>query len=397
MAGQAISERVMELTGARTPFVHATVVRAQPPTSVQPGDGAIVLPDGTMEGFVGGQCTRNSVRTAALAALADGAATLLRVLPDGTAEFPATPGAQVVVNPCLSGGAVEIFLRPVLPAPVVAVTGSTPIAEALRATVSFLGYAAPTVQGSPGSPVTVPPSGAASARGSEPAPGTQPAPDTQSATTGEATSGATLPGRNAFSAEDLAGCAAVVLASHGPGEAETIRAALDAGVGYIAMVASRRRGAGVLDEMGLSDTERARVHTPAGLWIGARTAPEIALSIMAEVVATIRGVEQEAGAGEGHDTVSTAGTTATSASGAGSPTSLVAATSSSDAPGDPSTTMPAHSVPATPTLAPMQAIDPVCGMTVTIMPDTPHLRIDGEDFYFCRPGCRDTFAAQRAG
>ena len=75
----------------RTPFVHATVVRAQPPTSAHPGDEAILLPDGTIEGFVGGQCAQNSVRKAALGALADGreraaarAARRRRALPRGS-------------------------------------------------------------------------------------------------------------------------------------------------------------------------------------------------------------------------------------------------------------------------------------------------------------------------
>ena len=40
--------------------------------------------------------------------------------------------------------------------------------------------------------------------------------------------------------------------------------------------------------MGLSEDERRRVHSPAGLGIGARTAPEIALSILAEIVTAIR-------------------------------------------------------------------------------------------------------------
>ena len=93
----------------------------------------------------------------------------------------------------------------------------------------------------------------------------------------------------------MAGCDAVVVASHWSGEAETVRAALDAGVRYIALVGSRRRGAAVLDGMGLTHAEPACVRSPAGLWIGARTEPEIALSIMAEVVATI------CGAGPGPD------------------------------------------------------------------------------------------------
>jgi xanthine dehydrogenase accessory factor len=174
----------------------------------------------------------------------------------------------------------------------------------------------------------------------------------------------------------VAESAAVVVASHGPGEPETIRAALDARVPYIALVASRRRGTAVLDEMGLTDAERARVHSPAGLWIGARTAPEIALSIMAEVVAVVRGATD--GRGPDLSSAAPAGPSPADAS--------AMLTGSAQPPGAPP-----------PVLQPLQAIDPVCGMTVTVMPDTPTLRIDGQDFYFCNPGCRTHFAAQRAG
>src|ERR1700712_655578 len=116
MSVQRINARMSELLTQRVPFVHATVVRAQDPTSARAGDAAIVLADGTIEGFVGGQCAEGSVRSAALGALADGKTVLLRVLPDDAGSFPESPGAQVVVNPCLSGGAMEIFLEPLLPA-----------------------------------------------------------------------------------------------------------------------------------------------------------------------------------------------------------------------------------------------------------------------------------------
>ena len=71
-------------------------------------------------------------------------------------------------------------------------------------------------------------------------------------------------------------------------EAETIRAALDAGVGYIGLVASRVRGASILGGLDLSEAERRRVHTPVGLPIGAKTPAEIAVSIVAEVIKAIR-------------------------------------------------------------------------------------------------------------
>jgi xanthine dehydrogenase accessory factor len=291
-----ISERARQLLAARTPFVHATVVRAQPPTSSYPGDEAILLADGTIEGFVGGQCAQNSVRKAALGALQAGESVLLRVLPDGDVHFPEAPGACVVVNPCLSGGSLEIFLTPQLPAPLIQVYGDTPIADALTQLCGVLGYDA--------------------RRGTD-------------------------------FADPTAFPTAIVIASHGGPEAEIIRAALDNGVRYIGLVASKVRGASILKSLDLSEDERARVHTPVGLPIGAKTPAEIAVSIAAELIAGIRG---------------------------GGLTRGVA-----------------------PEGIPREAVDPVCGMTVTIGPATEHLRLAGADYWFCGPGCRAAFADRQVG
>lgn len=232
-----MSERAEQLVRDRTPFVHATVVRAQQPTSAHAGDQAILLSDGTIEGFVGGECAQASVRKAALGALQAGESVLLRVLPDGDVHFPEAPGACVVVNPCLSGGALEIFLAPQVPAPLIRVCGSSPIAAALAQVCAVLGY---------------------DVRCDDDAPG------------------------------EFGGVTAVVIASHGGPEAETISAALAAGVGYIGLVASAVRGAAVLSGLDLTDAQRARVHTPVGLPIGARTPAEIAVAIIAEVICGLR-------------------------------------------------------------------------------------------------------------
>jgi xanthine dehydrogenase accessory factor len=231
-----VGERAAQLRDARVPFVHATVVRAQVPTSAHPGDDAIVLGDGTIEGFVGGGCAQDPVRDAARAALRSGEATLLRVLPPGAPAFPDAPGAAVVVNHCFSGGALEIFLQPVVPPVRVEVVGDTPVAEAVAELAGFLGWEAVRVAG-------------------------------------DAVSGAAT---------------AVVVAGQGHGEHEALRAALAAGVQHVALVASKRRGAAVLDALDLDAADRARVRTPAGLAIGARTAEEVALAILAEVVAAVR-------------------------------------------------------------------------------------------------------------
>ena len=82
------------------------------------------------------------------------------------------------------------------------------------------------------------------------------------------------------------GAAAVVVASHGRGEQDVLVGALRAGVPYVGLVASRRRGPAIVAALAVEEDLRARVRTPAGLDLGARTPEEVALSILAEIVAT---------------------------------------------------------------------------------------------------------------
>jgi xanthine dehydrogenase accessory factor len=207
----------------------ATVVRAERPTSAKAGDRALVLADGTIEGFVGGHCALATVRTQGLRLLASGRSTLLRITP-AAAEPYEEEGLVAVGQPCLSGGTLEIFLEAVIPPTLVQVYGGGPIAQALQRVGEALGY-------------DVEPSDQA---------------------------GAAPPG-------DVH---AVVVASHGVNEIPVLRAALAAGVPYIGLIASRKRGSAVLAEIEGGE----RVHTPAGLDIGARTPAEIALSIYAQLV-----------------------------------------------------------------------------------------------------------------
>jgi xanthine dehydrogenase accessory factor len=291
-----LADRIDQLTRSRVPFVQATVVRAQAPSSAKAGDRAIVLADGSIEGFVGGHCAAGSVRSAALGALRTGEGVLLRVLPESEESFPAAPGASVVVNPCLSGGAMEIYLEPLLPSPVLHLVGSSPTCDAVAEIAPTLGFLVE-----------------------------------------RASEGATP-----------AGALAAVVSSHGGDEAGAIRAALDAGVGFVGLVCSRTRGEALLEELDLPEDELRRVFPHVGLEIGARTAPEIALSILAAIVRSIRmeGLQPAPVAGQQSD-------------------------------------------------APQQVVDPVCGMTVTVMPGTPHVRQDGTDHWFCGPGCRAAFLASQ--
>lgn len=217
-------DRAERLRGERTPYVLATVVRAERPTSARTGDRALVLPDGTMEGFVGGHCAESAVRDQALRLLESGESTLLRITPG--AESDPLDGLVTVSNPCLSGGTVDVFLEAVIPPALLHVHGDGPVARAL----ADVGRAA----------------------GFDVRPAGPPPPD----------------------------AAAVVVATHGRDEETVLQAALDAGVPYVGLIASRKRGAAVAAALDGGE----RVHTPAGLDIGARTAPEIALSVLAEIL-----------------------------------------------------------------------------------------------------------------
>ena len=258
----ALSRRAQELAQRGEAFVTATVVRAQRPTSAEAGNTALVLADGTVEGFVGGVCAEHSVRAYALAAIASGEPVLLRILPFGDdpegEEVARADGAVTVQNPCLSGGAIEVFLEPVLPAPRVLVEGETPIVRALLRIGAELGLDMVGVQGGD----------------FEPRPG------------------------------DLA----LIVAGHGREELPALRRGLEAGLPYVGLVASRRRSAGVLGELrsdGVPGALLDSVDTPAGLDIGARTPAEIALSILAKVIA-VRREQRSAGAGHRRSTRSAA-------------------------------------------------------------------------------------------
>jgi xanthine dehydrogenase accessory factor len=138
---------------------------------------------------------------------------------------------------------------------------------------------------------------------------------------------------------------ALVVAAHGNDEIATLRAGLEAGVRYVGLVASRKRGASVIEELraeGVGEELLDALETPAGLDIGARTPTEVALSILARIIEVRR-------IGSEPDRTGT----------------------------------------------PVTAVDPICGMTVVIAADTPSLEHDGGTVYFCCAGCRRKFEERR--
>src|SRR6476660_4628576 len=131
MASRSMFARAAELEAQGRSFVVATVVAVRRPTSARPGAAGIVHPDGTIEGWVGGSCAQPVVVREALRSIVDGQPRLLRLSKDAPAEGRRGDGIVELVMTCHSGGTLEIYVEPHLPAPLLWVAGTTPIAAAL--------------------------------------------------------------------------------------------------------------------------------------------------------------------------------------------------------------------------------------------------------------------------
>jgi xanthine dehydrogenase accessory factor len=202
---------------------------------------------------------------------------------------------------CHSGGALEVYVEPFAPPSRLVVVGDSPVARSLLELGPLLGF--DTVD--------------------------NPTP------------------QNALAAPDTW----VAIASMGDGDELVAEAALRSGIDYVALVASRRRAASVLDylrDCGLSADRVDRLKAPAGLDIGATTPAEIAMSILAEIVSERRKRRDSA-----------------------------------PVPGD-------GSIART-------SIDPVCGMEVEISTARWTTDFECQTVRFCAPGCKRTFLADPAG
>ena len=249
-----IVETMAQLIRVEEPFALATVVRTIAAAAAKPGAKALIRSDGSMIGWVGGGCTRAAVEQAARRALADGKARLIRVRPETGADWE-TEGVEVHPSSCPSGGTVDVFVEPMLPAPRLIIMGGSPAARALSDLARRIGFA-----------VTV----------------AAPAADQKGFVDVE---------RRIedfdLSVEPAAATSFVVVATQGRGDRAALGAALLSGARYVACIASRRKAAALkarLIEDGMAPDRVGRLRGPAGLDIGAITPEEIALAILADIV-----------------------------------------------------------------------------------------------------------------
>ena len=253
--------RAHELVQKGVPFVTATVVRAERPTSGKPGDKAIITVEGAMHGWIGGSCAQPTVIREALRALAEDKARLIRlsIAPD---EQTPREGLEDLAMTCYSGGTLEIYIEPHHPRPRLLIIGGLPVAQALAHLGSAMNYQV----------VVVDPAG--DAAGIDHA--DQVLTDLQEV-------------------EKFVGpFTYVIVTTHGTHDEAALERVLKASPGYVGLVASPRRAAAVrqyLATRGLTEVEMLPLKAPAGLDIQAQRGDEIALSIMAEIVQKRRNSE----------------------------------------------------------------------------------------------------------
>ena len=331
----SVLQEAVALAEARVPFVLATVVWRRGPSSGQQGSKAVILADGTVRGWLGGACAEPTVVVQAREALLDGEPRLLLL---GDVEDPAGAaggageeasaagcgsggggpgGTYSVPMACENDGALEVYLEPVPPRPQLVVIGRSPAVAALALMGRALEWDVAVIDDG-GSPDE------------------HPLPELVRTTL------------------DLSGLgvgvgSAVVVATQGHYDDLALEAALATDAAYVGLVAAPKRADAVAENLrgrGMSEEDLARICAPAGLDLGRLGNRELAVAIVADLVAR-------------------------RASGALSRWGAVPE-------------------------APATAVDPVCNMTVLIADAKYHSAHDGVDYWFCAPGCKKAFDAEPA-
>ena len=298
--GWRILELASELTEKGEKFAMATVVWRQGPSSGHEGARAVVTADGEIHGWIGGACAEPVVIREAQRVIAEGEPQL--ILLGAPEDFGHVPEGMVAVPmACQSEGALQVYVEPVLSTPGLLVVGRSPMATTLVDLASVLGWRAELVDS------------------------------------------------GQFSADRVERDSIVIVATQGHDDEETLERAVRAEPAFVGLVASQKRGEAVLAHLadrGLETELLERVRFPVGIDLGHTTHNEIAVSVLAELVAL------RAEGGLSHSPVASA-------------------TAAGDTPGT--------------------AIDLVCGMTVTADESSRPFTYEGTTYYFCCPGCRTTF------
>jgi xanthine dehydrogenase accessory factor len=259
-----LTRRINTLLDECRSFAVATVVLRHAPVSSHVADKAIVLEDGTMEGWIGGACSREIVRKNSQDALLSNAPRLVKISPEYMFEESTNDGGSLVVHApmrCVSEGKVDVYIEPFVAPPIALVAGESPVARALLKLAQFMEFtpvflAETTAQQSPLHSVQIVTIDALS----------------------EFVAALTPARREQIFA---------IVATMSNYDERALMALHGCKPHYIGLVASRKRAPKVKDTLrsfGWTEDELRALYAPVGLDMNAKSPEEVAVSIMAEII-----------------------------------------------------------------------------------------------------------------
>ncbi|MGZ8559822.1 MAG: XdhC family protein [Chitinophagaceae bacterium] len=315
-------DKLAELRKRNEAFVTATVVRREVPSSGKSGDKAIVDKYGVITGWIGGGCVKGIILKESDDALRSGRSRLVKVGPSLTAEKQ--DGVVDYKMTCMSEGTIEVFIEPVLPSPHLIVMGKTAIAKALVKMAKAAGYKVTAV-----------------------AAGT-------TLTTFDKVD--ELITQMKLEQVKISSASSIVVCTQGEQDEEALQEALKKECAYIGFVASRKKKAGVFEnmqQMGIDKSKLEVIKSPAGIDITAKKPEEVAISILAEIIQV-----------QNNRPINSEG--------------FIEQTEIS------------HELSAKPSYY----INPVCGVPVDRNSPKYIIEYNGEKVYFCCDGCKVKFEAE---
>jgi len=249
---ETIYQAILELQTQRDAGALCTIIESSGSTPRHQGSKMLVYADGHFTGTVGGGEVEIRVIEEALQAIQEGKAR--RVQYNMVDPQRGDPG--------ICGGALEVYVEPILPEPLLLVIGGGHVGKAVAHQASWLGFQVAvsddriefcTRQANPDADLFFP------------------------------VPMAEIVNHLKFNAQTY-----VVVTTRGANvDIEGLPALLRQPFGYLGIIGSRRRWAvtrKALEDLGFSAEELARVHSPIGLELHAETPEEIAVSILAEII-----------------------------------------------------------------------------------------------------------------
>ncbi len=249
-------ERYCRNWDGATPYARATIVHTDGATAAKAGAKAVVTSDGTLIGWIGGGCIRGAVLRAARQAMDAAVPRLIRVRPK--AEVAAgfdSDGVEIHPSGCPGRGRADVFIEPVMPKPPLVIIGASHTAYALADMAAGLSVEIVPVEGG--------------------------------------ANNAILSALHRLHGLDHG---FIVIATQGAGDHAALTAALATDTPYVAFIASRAKVAAIRERLaaeGVSEAALARLRSPAGLSIGAKTPAEIAIAVLAEIISLRQAAAKE--------------------------------------------------------------------------------------------------------